>query len=174
MAQLNISNITLTTDLNQKLNLISIYSTNKEIQYNPSKFPGIVLRLNDPKATLLLFKSGKVVCVGVKSVQEGKSAMQIGLKKLNIKYVALNICPQLFVGSVDLGFRIDLNKFYEAVNRKCFYEIEIFPALIYKRNGISVTLFSSGKLILTGAKFEYQLHRTYKIILSILENNCVY
>ncbi|MFH1821853.1 MAG: TATA box-binding protein, partial [Methanobacteriota archaeon] len=44
--------------------------------YEPEVFPGLVFRLEDPKAVLLLFVSGKGVCVGVKSMKDVKRATQ--------------------------------------------------------------------------------------------------
>lgn len=46
------------------LRKINFYTRNSE--YNPSRFNGIVMRLRDPRATALVFSSGKIVTTGTK------------------------------------------------------------------------------------------------------------
>jgi len=38
--------------------------------YEPEQFPGLILRMVDPKTVLLLFASGKLVCTGAKMVSD--------------------------------------------------------------------------------------------------------
>jgi transcription initiation factor TFIID TATA-box-binding protein len=35
--------------------------------YEPSQFPGLIIRMADPKVVCLVFTSGKVVCTGAKN-----------------------------------------------------------------------------------------------------------
>ena len=44
--------------------------------YEPEIFPGLVYRMADPKAVLLLFASGKMVCVGAKSIEIAYEAIE--------------------------------------------------------------------------------------------------
>lgn len=64
-----IENIVATANLGFTPNLESI-SIATEALYEPEQFPGAIIRLSVPKngikATILLFASGKMVCVGLK------------------------------------------------------------------------------------------------------------
>ncbi len=40
------------------------------MEYEPEQFPGAILKFKDPKASLLLFKNGKVICAGAKNEKE--------------------------------------------------------------------------------------------------------
>jgi transcription initiation factor TFIID TATA-box-binding protein len=39
----------------------------KNAEYNPNRFAAVIMRLQRPKTTALIFKSGKVVITGAKS-----------------------------------------------------------------------------------------------------------
>ncbi|MBA2840884.1 transcription initiation factor TFIID TATA-box-binding protein [Methanococcus maripaludis] len=51
-------------------------------EYEPEQFPGAVLKIENPKATFLIFKSGKIVINGVKSNEELENAVKWILEKL--------------------------------------------------------------------------------------------
>ena len=61
-----ITNIVASASLGLELDLYALASKIKEIEYEPEQFPGAILKFKEPKASLLLFKNGKVVCVGCK------------------------------------------------------------------------------------------------------------
>lgn len=48
------------------LNLQKINYRTRNSEYNPAKFCGVVMRLREPKATALIFSSGKIVVTGTK------------------------------------------------------------------------------------------------------------
>ncbi len=54
-----------------------------EAEYDPEKFPGLIYRLKDPKAALLLFSSGKVVCTGAKSLGQVGTVIGKAMKSLD-------------------------------------------------------------------------------------------
>ena len=39
-------------------------------EYNPEQFPGLVIRIKDPKNSALIFSSGKIVCTGARSLEK--------------------------------------------------------------------------------------------------------
>jgi len=45
-------------------------------EYEPEQFPGLIYRLEDPKAVCLVFSSGKCVITGCKSVSDAKTASE--------------------------------------------------------------------------------------------------
>jgi len=66
-----VQNIVASCDLfcRINLNLLSEYDNNKDglISYDPELFPGLILRLINPKIVLLIFVSGKIVLTGAKT-----------------------------------------------------------------------------------------------------------
>jgi len=56
--------------LGLELDLFSLAQKIKEIEYEPEQFPGAILKFKEPKASLLLFKNGKVICAGTKSEKD--------------------------------------------------------------------------------------------------------
>lgn len=71
-----ITNIVASANLGLELDLFSLAQKIKEIEYEPEQFPGAILKFKDPKASLLLFKNGKVICAGAKNENEIKAALQ--------------------------------------------------------------------------------------------------
>jgi transcription initiation factor TFIID TATA-box-binding protein len=78
---------------------------------------------------------------------------------------------QNVVGSKSLGYKINLAKFYDSNRRNSIYEPELFPALTYRIKGIVVNIFSSGKIVITGAKSEREVREIFDIVYSKLLRN---
>jgi len=74
--KVKVQNIVASVDFGGKFDLEDIARRFENTEYNPEIFPGLVFRLDDPKAVLLLFVSGKGVCAGVKSMRDVKRAAQ--------------------------------------------------------------------------------------------------
>ena len=53
-----------------------------DFEYEPEQFPGAILKLKKPKASLLVFKNGKVICTGTRSEKEVKAAIDETVKLL--------------------------------------------------------------------------------------------
>jgi len=66
MIEIKIQNIIATTSFADKLDLDVIAQSFDEAEYEPEQFPGLVYRLNNPKTSTLLFRSGKANCTGAK------------------------------------------------------------------------------------------------------------
>ena len=45
-------------------------------EYNPEQFPGLVLRIREPKTSALIFNSGKIVCTGARSIEKVDEAIR--------------------------------------------------------------------------------------------------
>ncbi len=74
--KVKVQNIVASVDFDRKFDLEHIARSFENTEYEPEVFPGLVFRLKDPKAVLLLFVSGKGVCVGAKSMIDVKRAAQ--------------------------------------------------------------------------------------------------
>jgi transcription initiation factor TFIID TATA-box-binding protein len=80
---IQIENIVASAKLPSRLNLDKIAFELENSEYEPEQFPGLVYRMKDPKAAFLLFSSGKVVCTGVRKVEDIESSVKIIIKRLN-------------------------------------------------------------------------------------------
>ncbi len=155
---IKIVNLVATTDLKHRLNLEDIATDLPNVEYNPDQFPGLVIRIKEPKSSALLFSSGKVVCTGTRNISDAKKSVAEIILALKSIEIDIKIKPVLtiqnLVGAGKLGYKLDLNKL--AINlRNSEYEPQQFPGLIYKIKfpvQASFLLFCNGKLVCTGTK----------------------
>jgi transcription initiation factor TFIID TATA-box-binding protein len=161
-SSLKIQNIVATTSLGKEVPLTKLAKTIPNTEYNPEQFPGLVLRVKQPKSAVLVFSSGNLVCTGTKSIAQVKLVIQQvikTLKKINVKITDKpKITVQNIVASGNIDMNLNLN--YLALELKnTEYEPEQFPGLVYKLIEPNATflLFSNGKLVCTGTKNNQQL-----------------
>jgi len=164
-SSLSIQNIVATTSLGKPIPLTKLARTQGNTEYNPETFPGLVLRVKQPKSAVLVFSSGNLVCTGTKSVQQVRQVIDAvikQLKKLNIHITGVpKINVQNIVASGSIDMQLNLN--YLAVKlENVEYEPEQFPGLVYKLIEPNATflLFSNGKLVCTGTKNKAQLEES--------------
>ncbi len=173
-AYINIENVVATATLNQNIDLNSIVRIFPGVEYRPEQFPGLVYRLRKPKTTTLIFSSGKMVCTGAKSERQARKAVTKVVDELNRNGIVILRKPEIqiqnIVASAGLGGKIDLEKSTYSL-RRTMYEPEQFPGLIYRMEDPKVVmlLFSTGKLVCTGAKKEAEVHRAVAKLQETLE-----
>jgi TATA binding protein of transcription factor TFIID len=158
----NVENIVATVSLEQTLDLYAIERSLPNVEYDPDQFPGLVFRLEKPKVTALIFKSGKMVVTGAKSTEELINAVKKiikYLKKYGIEIVGKpKIQIQNIVASANIMVNVNLDMAAYLLENN-MYEPEQFPGLIYRMDDPKVVLliFSSGKMVITGAKREKEV-----------------
>ena len=172
---LKIENIVASAKVTDYLDLPALASQIPGAEYNKKRFPGVVLRMQNPKIAALVFGSGKVVLTGAKSIDNvGKGLNILGglLRKQGIAIPKkLDFKIQNIVTSADLATPINLNKIAVGFNLdKIEYEPEQFPGLVYRLDNpkVVVLLFGSGKLIITGGKVPEDASKAVLKILSDL------
>ncbi|MFC2174253.1 hypothetical protein ACFLQ2_00080 [archaeon] len=78
---IKIVNMVASANFNVELDLFALAREVDTIEYEPEQFPGAILKLskdgNGVKASLLLFKNGKVICTGARSEDEVEKALLI-------------------------------------------------------------------------------------------------
>jgi transcription initiation factor TFIID TATA-box-binding protein len=159
MPEIKIENVVASTSLGEELDLQAIALALDGAEYEPEQFPGLIYRLKEPKTATLLFRSGKVVCTGAKSLDEVKLAISKVSKQIEKAGIKVKIEPKIdvqnIVASSDLGQEINLNAIAISLGlEKVEYEPEQFPGLVYRLDSpkVVVLLFGSGKLVCTGAR----------------------
>ena len=159
MIKIRIENVVATTSLGKELDIKSISRALEGAQYEPDRFPGIVYRIKEPKTAMLLFRSGKVVCTGAKSIEMVRTAIDQLVKQIEAAGVPVTKKPEIIVqnivASADLQLSLNLNTIAISLGlERVEYEPEQFPGLVYRISEPKVValLFGSGKIVLTGAK----------------------
>jgi len=152
------ADLNLSSDLNLDLEKISEKINN--VEFDKNRFPGLFLRILDPKCVAIIFRNGKMILSGLKSfndvdiiiarvVAELKGKVKINIDIKSIKSEVVNI-----VITANLYDKIDLD--LAAVKlENIVFEPEIFPALIYKsKTPVKCTflVFNNGKIVLTGVR----------------------
>ncbi|MBN2101965.1 MAG: TATA-box-binding protein [Candidatus Aenigmarchaeota archaeon] len=153
---IKIENVVAFSVLGVDISLNHVVSSIKSAEYEPEQFPGLVYRTQDPRAAALIFSSGKIVCTGTKSIELAHTAMkkvtdkleEIGIK-MPKKY-PVNI--ENIVASSKIDAKLSLDDIAFALE-DAEYEPEQFPGLVYRiqEPRVAFLLFSSGKIICTGA-----------------------
>jgi transcription initiation factor TFIID TATA-box-binding protein len=157
--------------LGTKLDLNELAIKLNGADYEPESFPGLIFRIKSPKSAILIFRSGKLVCTGAKTLEQVKKAIATTVESIKRTGVEIMSDPkfvvQNIVASADLGQKINLNAIAVSLGLdKVEYEPEQFPGLVYRLGSpkVVVLLFGSGKLVCTGAKTEEDAEQAVKNI----------
>lgn len=176
MSKIKIENIVASAFFGIRLDLDSISLGLEGADYNPERFPGLVYRIKEPKTATLLFSSGKAVCTGAKSLDDLNLAMR--KVKENLKDAGFDIKSELeitiqnIVASSDLGQEVNLRDVAMTLGlENVEYEPEQFPGLVYRNEKPKVVLliFSSGKLVCTGARNPQEVQTAVNMIIKDLK-----
>lgn len=175
---IKIQNMVCTLNLGLQLDLVKITQTARNAEYNPTRFQAVIMRIREPKATSLMFRTGKVIVTGTKSESDCHLAAQKFVKildKVGYPLVATDLNKyqykiQNMTATCDFGFPIGLEALIYAQSSCATYEPELFPGLVYRMVTPKVVLliFVSGKVVLTGAKTQEDLVNAYQTIDPIL------
>ena len=142
-------------------------------RYDPEIFPGVTYKSGNPRATFLIFSSGKMNCVGAKCMADAKGAIEKLTRKLRRSGIKIKHEPttkvQNIVASLDFGREFDLERIARTYEN-AEYEPEVFPGLVFRLDDpkVVVLLFVSGKCICAGAKRLKDVKRAGKEIMRIL------
>ena len=160
---IEVVNIVVSSSLEHAIPLEKMASTLSNTEYNPEQFPGLVIRIKEPKTSALIFSSGKIVCTGARtmdSVEESIKKIIKSLEKISIKITVKPVVHiQNIVASGSVGMDLNLNTLAMKLENT-EYEPEQFPGLVYKLTSHKATflLFSNGKVVCTGTKSEKEVH----------------
>ena len=162
-------NVVVSASIHRDLPLEKLATKLERAEYNPEQFPGLILKMDVPKASALLFSSGKIICTGTKSIREAKKAIDAIIKKLESIGLKVKGKPDIeiqnMVASGSVGGKLNLNEIvFKFENTE--YEPEQFPGLVYKLPDSHITflLFGTGKIVVTGAKSEREIIESVYIL----------
>jgi transcription initiation factor TFIID TATA-box-binding protein len=72
----HVVNIVASTDLQTELDLYGLAKLSRDVDYEPEQFPGAIFKVHEPKAALLLFKNGKIICTGTRTKTDVRRAVE--------------------------------------------------------------------------------------------------
>lgn len=168
-----IQNIISTASLYSKSVDLWKISKLEYVKYDPKHLNAAIIRIQNPKATGLLFSSGKVVCVGTKTAKDNREAVEKFselLKTFNYSSKVTHYTIHNYVGSFNIGSPINVTQLAKT-HKFVQYEPELFPGAVirFSKSKPTALVFFSGKVILTGLKSEAEMRRFYKQIISVLD-----
>lgn len=159
VASLTIENVVASTGIDQELDLATLAGDLEPAQYDPEQFPGLVYRMQDPNATALIFRSGKMVVTGARSMAAVATAVERifdALRDLGLPVPAEpDFTVQNIVTSGDFGQQLSLNAIAVGFGLEGVeYEPKQFPGLVYRPPDVETValLFGSGKTAITGGR----------------------
>jgi len=172
---IHVVNIVVSTSLEHDIPLEKMAATLSNTEYNPEQFPGLVIRIREPKTSALIFSSGKVVCTGARSMEKVEESIKKIIKNLEKINVKITIKPKIniqnIVASGSVGMDLNLNMLAMKLENT-EYEPEQFPGLVYKLPQAKATflLFSNGKIVCTGTKSEKEVNEAVDKLVENLKN----
>jgi len=156
--KIEIQNIVASIDLHTTINLETVareLPASISVKYIPDNFPGLVIKITNPKVTILIFSTGKGVITGVKEKQNLYKSLDILIELLEEINIPIEADPlvtiQNMVASGDFKEPINLELAALTLDTS-IYEPEVFPGLIYRMQDPKIVflLFQSGKFVCTG------------------------
>ncbi len=162
--EIKVVNIVVSASLKHDVPLEKMAATLSNTEYNPEQFPGLVMRIKEPKTSALIFSSGKIVCTGARSMDKVEESIKKIIKSLEKIGIKITIKPEIkiqnIVASGTVGMDLNLNVLAMKLENT-EYEPEQFPGLVYKLPSAKATflLFSNGKVVCTGTKSEAEVNQ---------------
>jgi transcription initiation factor TFIID TATA-box-binding protein len=170
-----IQNVVASVSFDQQLDLETISRTLPTAKYNPEEFPGVIYHARKPKASMLIFSSGKIVCSGMKSERQAKRAASNIAYELKNNGIVLIREPfveiENIVASADLGVKLSLEDLAYTLEGT-FYDPEQFPGLIYRLREPKATfiIFTTGKVVCTGVRRKRDALKALEVLKASLKS----
>ncbi len=141
-------------------------------------FPSCVSRSLDPRTTNSMFESGKILTTGAPSVILALYSALLYVDKINSvlhgDLMLLNFHVQNLVSSFSLGYRLNIDMFFE--EQRCTqegtttFDSSLFRGCAWRIKGTkqAFVLFESGKVVLTGSASWQEASMRYQKALPVL------
>jgi len=155
--KIHIENIVASASLGVEVHLEKIVSKLEGMEYEPEQFPGLVYRMNKPKAAALIFGSGKIVCTGARSIEDVKNVFKKVIAVIQTSGTRVPKTYKMQVENIVASAKLDANLNLDTIAfnlENSEYEPEQFPGLVFRMTNpkVAFLLFGSGKIVCTGAR----------------------
>ena len=171
--EITVQNIVASINLYCKIPLELVAARLDNAEYNPEQFPGLVLRLTNPKTANLLFTTGKMVCAGGNSIDDVQASVRKVKDTLTDFEVEFQGEPDIkivnMVASVKTDLELNLDRLaYRLEGME--YEPERFPGMVYRtvRPKAAVLIFSTGNFVVAGVRSPEEAQEVFGQVLEKL------
>jgi transcription initiation factor TFIID TATA-box-binding protein len=168
-----IVNIVANTEINQKLDLNKLNHELIDSEYEPDIYFALIYRLTDPKLSILINHSGKIIFTGAKSIKDIENARNkfyndlvlLGYQPEKNEIIVTNI-----VAIINIGEKINIDRISQYLD-VVEYNPESYPAVIFRNNNPKFTsqLFRNGKITIVGLKKIEHIKIAIKLIKKLLD-----
>lgn len=160
---IRIENIVASAALGVEIPLEKIVSKLEGMEYEPEQFPGLVYRMQKPKAAALIFGSGKIVCTGARSIDDVHTVFKKVISVVQSTGTKVPRGHKVQVENIVASAKLDANLNLDTIAfnlENSEYEPEQFPGLVYRMQDpkVAFLLFGSGKIVCTGARSVKDVH----------------
>ena len=159
MAEIIVVNVVASASIGKELMLQDIAFQLEGAEYDQDRFPGLIYKLAEPKTAVLIFRSGKVVCTGARSIPDVHVAINKVVDELRVLDMPVKDEPDIVIQNIVATTNLEstLNLIQIAMSlgfENVEYEPEAFPGLVYRMDDPKVVLllFGSGKMVCVGAR----------------------
>ena len=179
LPQIAVTNVVSTVNLGLKLNLDFIDLFLKNVIYKKGS-KKLTMKIKEPKATAIIYNTGKLICTGATSEEDSRKAAKIFAKiiKAHGYDVQFNDYKVDNISAIiELKFEISLKQLNDYLYSKhnisteykkdnVYYNPEIFSGLIYPMENPKLTafIFSSGQINFVGAKERKDIDKALEYI----------
>jgi transcription initiation factor TFIID TATA-box-binding protein len=146
-------------DLGIEIDLNQLATDVEEVEFNPDKYPGAYVRLQEVEPLITAYRTGKYIITGSTSEEESYGCRKRFLELLSDRGVLDTpddkwFSMQNYVCTGELDQVQNLNALAIGLGLgSTEYEPEQFPGLVYRPDDhpVVVLIFASGKVVVTGA-----------------------
>lgn len=167
---MRLTNVVVQGDLGCPIDLRDLILKLTNVRYDPRTFSALIWQHKKIKGNCLLFSTGKINCNGkCSSLLEGRQRLRRYariVQKLGYRVELRNIKIITASAAHQLNGRIDPQQLPPHFS----YEPELFPAVMFRREGLHYICHLSGKMMITGIKRDKDLDDIYPVI---LEMECI-
>ena len=171
--KIQIVNIVATANIEQTINL-EVLAELPFITYNPSRYFCAYFKDETMEAKVSIFTSGKMIAAGATSEISATRDLHRVARVLNklgyINTKKSDVTVRNIVITVELTSPIDIEEKVELVPG-LVYDPEQFPGVIFRplSTDVTVLVFASGKMVVTGLKSTSEINTTVTSILKELD-----
>ncbi|GFE55600.1 TATA-box binding protein [Babesia ovis] len=172
-----VQNIVASAHLGREIDLREIAISTRNAEYNPRKFNALILRMQNPRCTGLVFRTGRLIVTGSKTVDAAllgaKRMAKMIRRELGVDIEFKEFKIENIIATFNCNVPIRLERLYEEHKLFCNYEPEIFAGLVYRiamqdKSEAVLLVFVSGNVIVTGCRSPDDIRMIYNQMAPIL------
>jgi transcription initiation factor TFIID TATA-box-binding protein len=171
MIEFKIENIIFSANISDNLDIEYLAKNFSNSKYNINEFSGLIIEYEEPKSAIFLFKNGKIICTGLKKIDEIDHILNTIIDDIEQHDISIfddiNIKIQNIVASSNLNEKLNLEFLKDNIEfRDIIHNKEKIPYLEFTIPNLklNILLFESGKIILNNVNDLDNIKKALKII----------